>query len=144
MKRLLMALGFALAVFFTACGASIDEVKEENDRILAEVKLENDRVIHEIRNAQSSQEFMDSFVSSLLSNPEYKSYLEWSEQDIESLAAAFINDPRYAEMLQTTPKEDCAQIIVMAVIIGGEHFIPSDDEAQELCEWYEDYLESES
>ena len=168
MKRLMVVYGLILVLLLTACGASSGDISEENDRVLAELKVENDRVIAEIKNAQRSEEFMDSFVSSLMSNPEYRNYLEWSEEDIDSLvssmmsspeyqdylewseedieqlAAAFMSDLGYVEMLKTTPKEDCAQIVVMAIIIGGEHFIPSDDEAQELCEWYEDFVDGDT
>ena len=144
MKRLMVVYGLILVLLLTACGASIGDISKENDRVLAELKVENDRVIAEIKNAQRSEEFMDSFVSSLLSNPEYKNYLEWSEDDMELMASAFMSDPRYAEMLHTTPQEDCAQVIIMAIIIGGEHFIPSDDEAEQLCEWYEDYVDEDT
>ena len=157
MKRLIVGYGLILVLLLTACGASIEDIREENDRVVAEIE-----------DAQRSQEFMDSFVSSLMSNPEYRNYLEWSEEDIDSLVssllsspeykdyldwseedieqlvAAFMSHPRYVEMLNTTPKEDCAQIVVMAIIIGGEHFIPSDDEAQELCEWYEDFVDGDT
>ena len=144
MKRLLLGLGLVFVLLLTACGASIADVKKENDRVLAEVKLENNRVIAEIETKRASQQFMDTFVSSLLSSSDYKSYLEWSEEDIEQLATAFMSDAGYVEMLQTTPREDCAQIVVMAIILGGEHFIPSNEEVKEICQWYEDYIKSES
>ena len=144
MKGFLLSSGLVIVLILTACGASIADIREENDRVLQEVKLENDRIIAEIEALQKSEEFIDRFVSSLLANPKYRDYLEWSEEDLELLAGAFMSDPRYVEMLRTTPREDCAQIIVMAIILGGEHFIPSNDEAAELCQWYETYTEAES
>ena len=59
------------------------------------------------------------------------------EERAELMVAAMLEHPAY----QTTPEEECATLILMAVAASGDYTLPLDSEVDDLCEWYASQLE---
>jgi hypothetical protein len=113
-------LCLAIAVATMACQTSLSE--EEVDRIVERTLEEQDR-----------EEFVEDLVEALMSNPKYLDYLE-DDQWIEQFTNALLQNPEYLP----TPREECAQVILMAAVIAGDYDLPPDSEVDDLCDWYLD------
>lgn len=82
---------------------------------------------------EDMERFADHYVDALLAHPTYLEYLDDADDEmIEALVTAMLEHPAY----QTTPEEDCATFILMAVAASGDYTLPLDSEVDELCEWY--------
>ena len=85
------------------------------------------------RDRPLTDEEAEQIVDALMENPRYQEYLEddeWVTQFVDEM----VRHPLY----QTTPREDCAQIILMAAVISGEYTMPPATEVERLCAWYLD------
>ena len=76
-------------------------------------------------------------MDALLAHPQYQAYLE-DDEWVEGFTNAVMVHPA----MKTTPEEDCAIFVVMAVVAAGDYsLMPTDEEADELCLWYSGYID---
>ena len=109
--------------------------------------------------AQLDEETVSRMVDAQMSHPRYLEYLE-DDVWVEAMVDALMSHPRYLEYLeddtwianmvevqmthpsyQTTPQEDCAQLIVMAAVMSGDYTLPAVGDEERLCAWYESQME---
>ena len=96
-----------------------------------------DRIAERVAAQPTEEEVIQGFVDALLAHPQYQAYLE-DEEWVEGFTNAVMAHPA----MQTTPEEDCAMFVVMAVVAGGDYsLMPTDEEADNLCSWYSDYID---
>ena len=69
-----------------------------------------------------------------LEHPRYLAYLEDGESEVvKAFTDAILEHPAY----QTTPEEDCVNLILMAAVMAGDYSLPPDSEIDRMCEWYQ-------
>ena len=90
---------------------------------------EIDRIITAIA---ESEELHQKQVEAFMENPSYQEYLADTSW-IEPLAQA--------QLALVDPSDECATVILMALVIAENYAPPTAGEAEALCEWYVDELE---
>ena len=124
------SLGAVLACFVLVAGLSGCQnnlSNEDIDKIVDRV-AENPVPLHE--------DTVNRMVDALLAHPTYLEYLEDDEGLATAMVEALLANPKYQEYLETTPKEDCATVILMAAVISGDYNLPPDSDVDMLCAWY--------
>ena len=94
-----------------------------------------ERIADRIAESPVHEETVNQWVDALLAHPTYLKYLDdfiADDEMIEAFVTAMVEHPAY----QTTPEEDCATFILMAVAASGDYTLPLDSEVDELCAWY--------
>ena len=94
-----------------------------------------ERIADRIAESPVHEETVNQWVDALLAHPTYLKYLDdfiVDDEMIEAFVTAMVEHPAY----QTTPEEDCATFILMAVAASGDYTLPLDSEVDELCAWY--------
>ncbi len=81
---------------------------------------------------QWSDAEIQALVAAQMAHPGFRAMLEWSDEEIQAMVAAQIAHPDF----QITPEEDCATVILTAVVIAGDYQLPPDSEVERLCTWY--------
>ena len=122
---LVVLVCIALTAGLMGCRGELSD--DDIDRIVDRM-VENPRVIHE----DSIEDFVDAF----LDHPKYMEYLQ-DDEWIETFTDAMMVHP----MVETTPKEDCTTIILMAAVMSGDYTLPPDSDVDQLCTWYLSQLE---
>ena len=92
-----------------------------------------ERIADRIAESPVHEETVNQMVDAMMAHPTYLEYLDDADGEmIEAFVTAMLEHPAY----QTTPEEDCATLILMAVAASGDYTLPLDSEVDELCEWY--------
>ena len=91
-----------------------------------------DRIVDRMEETPLKVEDANAIVDALMSHPQYLKYLELDDEWVTAVVNAMMQHPLY----QTTPEEDCATVILMAAVIGGDYNLPPDSEVENLCAWY--------
>ena len=124
MKTLSLLVWLTLVLTLMGCQATLTD--QQLDRIA-------DRAAEQPMTAEDAE----VFVNALLANPTYREALEYTDEDWAKFTNALLNHPSY----QTTPEEDCAASVLMAVVMSGDYLaLPGDAEMEEICDWYADQL----
>ncbi len=127
-KRSLGATLIACFVLVAGLVGCQNELSDEDvDKIVDRV-VQNPAPLHD--------DTVNKLVDALLAHPTYVEYLEDDEGLAESMVNALMANAKYQEYLETTPEEDCATVILMAVVIAGDYTLPPDSDVDRLCTWY--------
>lgn len=132
MKSLIVVCALFLAVI-GGMGCQNDLSDEDIDRIVTRMAEDRDEEIDRIftRMAEDREENASAMVDALMASPKYLSYLQ-DDKWVEEFTNAMMAHPAS----QTTPREDCATIILMAAVMSGDYTLPPESDADRLCAWY--------
>ena len=129
---------FVLVAGLIGCQAELSD--EEQNKINAQISqdvvdalLEHPKYLEYLEN----DDWVDGFVNALLEHPAYLEYLD-DDEWVEDFTHALLEHPDY----KTTPEEDCATVILMAVVMSDDHtLLPPESDKESLCAWYLGELE---
>ena len=125
-----ISLLLLLSAFVIGCDTGLSD--KDADRLVDTLLSHPDYVA-------DREESADRLVEALMSNQSYVDLLE-DDKLVEEFANAMMAHPT----MQTTPEEDCATLIVMAVVSegseSGNYAPPSTGETDRICEWYAEYV----
>lgn len=75
-----------------------------------------------------------AMVDAFMANPEYTDKINIDE---DAMVEALMRNPAYINYLDTTPREDCATIILSNKVAWGEPAVlPTGSDVDDLCAWY--------
>ena len=123
---------FVLVAGLIGCQAELSD--EEQNKINAQISqdvvdalLEHPKYLEYLEN----DDWVDGFVNALLEHPAYLEYLD--DDEWVDFTHALLEHPDY----KTTPEEDCATVILMAVVMSDDHtLLPPESDKESLCAWY--------
>ena len=134
MKKLVipLAIGFAVLWMSVACQS---ELSEQDAARMVEAFMTNERY-QDFLEGESEQDAA-RMVEALMTNERYQDFLEGENDD---LIVAMTNAMMEHPSMQVTANQECATVILMAVVIAESYTVPPDSAKERLCDWYAEQM----